>query len=177
MARPILNRTPKAVPGRISGRLAGALIVLGLVAVGVTAGSSNAQEVTGKPQVINGGTLEIAGQRLRLAGISAPPADALCGPVGQEWRCGMEATMALALEVAQHWVSCTLLPQQSSEGITQARCKVGPYDLAGRVVLAGWAMAVEGYAFEEDRAQREGKGIWRGGYRPPPGWRGVKGSR
>jgi len=177
MARPILNRTAKAVLGKTSGHMAGALIVLGIILGGVTASSSYAQEVTGKPQVITGDTLEFAGQRLKLAGIGAPPADALCGPDGQEWRCGMEATMALALDVAQHWVTCTLLPHRSSDGIPQARCKVGPYDLAGRVVLAGWAMAVEGYTFEEDLARREGKGIWRGGFIPPPGWHGVKVTR
>lgn len=146
------------------------ILALGLLLAGFVASSSRAQEVTGQPQVIDGDTIEIAGQAFRLAGADAPPANWICGRANQAWRCGMEAAMALEFEVAHHWVTCVPLPRQQG-GVTLARCKVGPYDLAARVVLAGWAMAVEGYTFEQDIARREGKGIWRGGYVPPPRWR------
>lgn len=151
-------------------------LALGIMLSWFAASSSSAQEVTGKPRVIDGDTIEIAGQAFRLAGVDAPPIDWICGPANQEWRCGMEAAMALEFEVAYHWISCTPLLRHN-DGITLARCKVGPYDLAARVVMAGWAMAVEGYALEEDIAKRAGKGIWRGGYIPPPRWRRDTGIR
>lgn len=143
------------------------------VMISCAAGPLSAQEVTGKPSVIDGDTIEIAGQALRLAGADAPPADWICGPADRKWRCGMEATMALEFEIAYHWVTCLPLPLQRG-GVTLARCKVGPYNLAARTVLAGWAMAVGGNTFEEDIARRAGKGIWRDGYVPPPRWRHAR---
>lgn len=133
-------------------------------------GPLSAQEVSGKPSVIDGDTIEIAGQAFRFAGADAPPAEWICGPADRKWRCGMEAAMALEFEVAYHWVTCLPLSLER-DGVVLARCKVGPYDLAARTVLAGWAMAVEGNTLEEDIARRAGKGIWRDGYIPPPRWR------
>jgi len=127
------------------------------------------QDLTGKPRVFDGDTLEISGQLVRLAGVDAPPVDARCGLPGHTWRCGQEATFALAFAVAEHWVTCS--PQgQYATGIIVARCKVGPYDLSERMVTEGWAMAVGGYGFAESLARRERRGIWRDGYVPPPGW-------
>ena len=151
-----------------------AALALGAMLGGFATASPGAQEVTGKPRVVDGDTLEFAGLALRLAGADAPPSGWICGPAGQRWRCGMEAAMALEFDVARHWVTCTPLPREV-DGVTLARCKLGPYDLAARVVLSGWAMAVEDYTFEQEIARREGKGIWRGGYIPPPGWRAIRG--
>jgi len=131
-----------------------------------------ADDFTGVPEVVDGDTLMIGGQLFRLADADAPPGNALCGRPGRQWRCGMEATMALSLEVAQHWVTCT--PRTiDTDGVALALCKAGPYDLAELTVLAGWAMAGAKYTLQEQIARRERKGIWRDGYIPPPGWRGV----
>jgi endonuclease YncB( thermonuclease family) len=144
-----------------------ALIVMMLALA--PAKSGFAQELTGKPRVLDGDTIEIAGQPIRLAGADAPPANAICGALGHEWRCGQEATFALAYAVAEHWVTC--VPRdEDALGILVARCKVGPYDLAERMIADGWAMAVGGYDFAESIAKRERKGIWRDDYVPPPGW-------
>lgn len=135
-----------------------------------------ADDFTGIPRVLDGDTLEIAGRLFRLEGADAPPDNALCGNPGREWRCGMEATMALSLEVAHHWVTCW--PRGNDiDGIPFALCKAGPHDLAELSILAGWAMAGPGYTLQEQIARGQGKGIWRGGYIPPPRWRGVNVTR
>ena len=51
----------------------------------------------GRASVIDGDTVEIHGQRIRLHGIDAPESRQLCTtPQGEEWRCGQRAALALA---------------------------------------------------------------------------------
>ncbi len=44
-------------------------------------------EITGKPRIIDGDTIEIAGQRIRLHGIDAPEAGQSCRADGARWAC------------------------------------------------------------------------------------------
>ena len=52
-------------------------------------------DVTGIASVIDGDTLEIHGQRIRLHGIDAPESHQLCRLDGEPWQCGKNATNAL----------------------------------------------------------------------------------
>ena len=62
----------------------------------ILAGASDAQaDVTGKPRVIDGDTIEIAGERIRLHGIDAPEAKQTCEWPGKTIPCGRLATLAL----------------------------------------------------------------------------------
>ena len=63
-------------------------------------------DIVGKARVVDGDTLEIAGQRIRLHGIDAPESQQTCWAGGTEWACGREATFALAYEMGRHWVTC-----------------------------------------------------------------------
>ena len=63
-------------------------------------------EITGQPRVIDGDTIEIAGQRIRLHGIDAPESRQLCRRDGQRWRCGKDATSALKAFLGSRPVSC-----------------------------------------------------------------------
>jgi endonuclease YncB( thermonuclease family) len=57
---------------------------------------ANAQDLVGRASVIDGDTIEIHGQRIRLHGIDAPESRQLCEKNGQEYRCGQQASLALA---------------------------------------------------------------------------------
>ena len=63
-------------------------------------------DFTGKPRIIDGDTIAIAGQRIRLHGIDAPESKQTCSVDGREWACGLEATFALARIIETHWITC-----------------------------------------------------------------------
>lgn len=55
-----------------------------------------ANDLTGRASVIDGDTIEISGQRIRLNGIDAPESWQICrDAAGKEYRCGKEAAFAL----------------------------------------------------------------------------------
>ena len=83
----------------------------------------HAADITGKPRVIDGDTIEIAGQRIRLHGIDAPEAKQTCtDKEGKEWRCGQEATFALLYMIGDHWTDITqaILDGRQPEGLRLA---------------------------------------------------------
>ena len=60
-----------------------------MIFVAAWAASASAQE--GPARVIDGDTLDIAGERIRLHGIDAPEKDQTCSIDGQKWACGVAA--------------------------------------------------------------------------------------
>ena len=112
--------------------------------------------VTGKPRVISGDTLEVAGEGIRLYGIVAPAPDQTCTADGTEWSCGQEATLALVFETAYHWVTCRGA-NRDREGRLVAVCTIGSYALNALMVRKGWALAdrryVSDYVDEEEEAK------------------------
>ncbi len=63
-------------------------------------------EITGKPRIIDGDTIEISDQRIRLHGIDAPEAGQSCLADGRRWACGQNATFALSQMIGTNWVAC-----------------------------------------------------------------------
>ena len=84
-------------------------LTLTLATVLLTLPSPAHADVTGKPRIIDGDTLEIAGERIRLHGIDAPEARQTCtDQSGKEGNCGQEATWAL---VKTNDPSPTMVPE------------------------------------------------------------------
>lgn len=80
--------------------LCSTLIVIGL------AGFAFAGEVVGQASVIDGDTLEIHGQRIRLYGIDSPENSQLCLRNEKPWRCGQEAALALSDHIGRAPIAC-----------------------------------------------------------------------
>jgi hypothetical protein len=64
-------------------------------------------DITGRASVIDGDTIEVRGERIKLEGIDAPERGQLCEADGQRWRCGQQAALALADRVGTRNVTCT----------------------------------------------------------------------
>jgi endonuclease YncB( thermonuclease family) len=80
-------------------------------------------DITGTARVIDGDTLDIEGQRIRLHGIDAPESRQTCLVGHEVWLCGQEATRALESFIGGSPVTCQ---EQDVDryGRTIATCRV-----------------------------------------------------
>lgn len=177
-------RTPEF---RLGARFA--LCLLLGVAVALLAGAAAprtglAQEIAGRPQVIDAGTLDFSGRQVRLHGIDAPDLAQTCRLGVQEgrqsWTCGRDARWAAINRIHPHWVTCHARGQ-ASDGAEIAVCFLagfGQHEFNVWLVAQGWALAAPGapeaYATAQAAAQAARKGLWRGEFVRPSEWRQGK---
>jgi endonuclease YncB( thermonuclease family) len=133
-------------------------------------------DIAGAPRVIDGRTLEVAGQRIRLFGIDAPDLDQVCEHGGRQYQCGSVARAALWDLIAGRDVSCA--PEAEAPepgGSTLAICTAGGRSLNESMVHAGWALAdrraTDRYVAIEAEARNARRGLWKGTFEPPWEWR------
>jgi endonuclease YncB( thermonuclease family) len=149
-----------------------------LVCIFLTPLSLVIADVTGKPRVIDGDTIEIAGTLIRLDGIDAPETKQMClDEVGKRWRCGEAATYTLLNIIGNHWVTCKGEKRDRYRRLI-AICTLGPFDLNAMLVLKGLALAYRKYSIayikEEYDAKSKKLGLWRGRFVAPWEWRQGK---
>jgi endonuclease YncB( thermonuclease family) len=98
-------------------------------------------QIKGKPRIVDGDTIHIANNKIRLHGIDAPEMKQTCQKAdGSDYRCEEMATLSLAEIIETHWVTC--------KGETQDRykrriavCFAGPQNINAKMVRRGWAIA------------------------------------
>jgi endonuclease YncB( thermonuclease family) len=152
---------------------------LGLLLALSVASSAIAQDrIIGVASVIDGDTIEIHGQRIRLHGIDAPESSQLfVRPTGERWRCGRQASLALADHIGRATVRCE--PRDIDRyGRVVAVCFAHDEDLDRWMVLNGWAVAFRRYSLDyiadEDAARRSRINIWSGDFDMPWDWRAQR---
>ena len=135
------------------------------------------QDITGPARVIDGDTVEVQGERIRLQGIDAPEKRQTCTDKGCRWKCGLEASMALIDRIAGRDISCAI-EGRGKYGRAIGVCSMNGEDLNAWMVGEGWALAYvrysKAYINEEARAKSERRGIWRGRFVKPWEWRRGK---
>ena len=156
----------KRIPA-MSGAIVAALLLL------LPSGRIDA-DMVGEARIIDGDTVEIAGERIRLHGIDAPESRQTCRVVDEEWRCGESATLALVDETAGRPMTCKG-KKRDRYGRLIAVCYAGSDDLNAWMVREGWAVAYrrysKDYVDEEVEARAAGRGVWRGDFTLPWKWR------
>src|SRR5690349_7668059 len=97
------------------------------------------EAITGRPRVVDGDSLELAGHRIRLFGIDAPESRQNCRDRrGQSYSCGREARDALAAIIGRSSVSCAPVGESYDRDV--AICTAGGRDLGDVMVRNGHAL-------------------------------------
>jgi endonuclease YncB( thermonuclease family) len=133
-------------------------------------------EIVGSPRVVDGRTLVVAGETIRLFGIDAPELEQVCRHGGRDYQCGKVARATLWDLVAGLDVSCTPDAEAAGpRGGIAATCTAGERELNESMVAAGWALAdraaTDRYVAIEADASNARRGLWKGEFEPPWEWR------
>ena len=130
----------------------------------------SSKTIFGNANVIDGDTIHINKNKIRLHAIDAPEINQTCNKNSRVWNCGVESTKFLKELIGNNKIEC----------ITQGKdrynrfigiCYKDNLDLNSEMVLNGWAIAYryysKDYVEEEEEAKQEKKGIWIGNFEEP----------
>ncbi len=157
-------------------RLVQAFAILAAIQIG----PASSADLTGTARVLDGDTIEVNGQRVRLFGIDAPEGGQACSRQGTAYDCGQEATQTLVGLLYGKSVHCVQRDTDRYRRIV-ATCYLngrGGSDVNGHMVREGWALAYRHYSWvyvdEEESAHHARRGMWAGVFKAPWEWRAER---
>ena len=126
--------------------------------------------IKGKAKVIDGDTIHIGNNKIRLHGIDAPEQKQTCSFEGNEWNCGQDATFFLSNLINKKSVSCRVNDIDQYKRLV-AVCFIDNININQLMIISGWAIAYKYYSKdfikEEEIAKQNKIGIWRGSFEEP----------
>jgi endonuclease YncB( thermonuclease family) len=156
------------------------LLLIGLVSVTVAAALWRHAEaagpvIAGHAVVMDGDSLRIGDDAIRLAGIDAPELGQSCtGPGNVGWACGLEAKRQLAERIGDKPVSCRQIKIDLYDRIVAICTTANGDDLSAAMARSGYALpdgSDPRYKAEETFARSAGAGMWSGSFQIPWEWR------
>jgi endonuclease YncB( thermonuclease family) len=135
-----------------------------------------AQTIAGAAIAIDGDTLEVGRDRVRLLGIDAPEAEQTCLGGWINVRCGADAAVALGALVQGKAVTCEVRARDVY-GRAVAQCIADGADLGEAMLVQGLAVALDGapagYRQVAGQAETSRLGIWATRFERPAIWRAA----
>jgi len=130
-----------------------------------------AQEIVeGNVKVIDGDTIHIGKNKIRLHGIDAPERNQKCFTSNNEWDCGKESTNSLIGLINSRKVSCIILDQDRYKRDI-GECYINNLNINKWMVQNGWALAYRYYSKKyvevENLAKENNIGLWVGEFENP----------
>lgn len=163
-----MTKIPSSCTFQRARLIAGALFFSGFALTGGAAvmAAGNVITLSGPARVVDGDTLEVAGQRIRLEGIDAPELSQNCTAAsGTEWNCGGAAAQALRRLISNKDIAC------DSRGLDKYGRMLGVcfeegLEINSELVTQGFAWAFikysQSYVAAERVARAAKAGIWQG---------------
>ncbi|MEN8840310.1 MAG: thermonuclease family protein [Octadecabacter sp.] len=132
-------------------------------------------DVDGRVRVIDGDTLDVSGQRVRLHGIDAPETAQTCEDAqGRVWPCGAFVREEVARRYQGARATCREVDRDRYER-SVAKCFVNGRDIGEALVSDGWARAYREYSMDYDLAEKTaqvlGLGLWASSMQEPSAYR------
>ena len=173
MSRPARKKT--------TARRVAAIVLLVLVGLAFAPPwwlSQPESQLVGPAFVIDGDTIRIDDERVRIREVDAPDARQTCErPDGTQWSCGERAMLALSAWIGHRIVTCEIGGRTAS-GEQPAQCSVDGADVARWLASEGWAVPSQDCScllirFASWRAKSDALGLWSGSFVMPWDWRNA----
>jgi len=160
------------------------IIFASVVGLSIAAGLSMAaqpRQLSGPVRVVDGDTLALAENKIRLMGIDAPEKKQQCRirtphRLSAPYPCGLRATKWLAVKTKNKTVVCKITAKDRWGRLIGICTILGEVkSLNSQLVSRGWAVAYKKYSkkyiLEEAAAKQAKRGIWAGPFERPEQWR------
>ena len=126
--------------------------------------------IYGNAKIIDGDTLHIGNNKIRLHAIDAPETKQKCTKNGKKWGCGVESTKFLKNLIGNEPIRCETNGRDKYNRYIGV-CYKSKIDLNSEMVINGWAIAYRYYSLdyikEEEIAKLKKIGIWIGEFEEP----------
>ena len=126
--------------------------------------------IDGKVKIIDGDTIHIGKNKIRLHGIDALEINQTCTIKEKTWECGIESYLALKSIILNNNVQCEIIDVDQYKRLI-GKCFVNKIYINQYMVLNGWAIAYRYYSLDfiddEEIAKKNKIGIWKGKFQEP----------
>ena len=126
--------------------------------------------IKGKTRVVDGDTIHIKNNKIRLHGIDAPETQQTCNIDNEEWYCGKQSTKELKKLINKQNVECVINDVDVYNRYI-AICYIDEININQWMVKNGWAIAYryysKDYINEEEYANNNKLGIWKSKFIEP----------
>lgn len=131
-------------------------------------------QISGAARAIDGDSLFVGRDEVRMKGIDAPEGKQSCTKDGRSWDCGNAARDELRRLIGNDVVQCRVL-ERDKHGRLLSTCSAGGRDLNAGMVASGMAVAYGGYLREQGDAKAKRRGLWGSEFQQPREWRHERG--